>query len=499
MPLAPGLVEVRPAAARGLRDVRLLVPGSLSALVDSLALAARVRSESCLLALVAAVDHRPDDRELDVVRDLADELGAAWTITVGPTAGVAWQPAFSAAGPPAVHLDPDGDPPPIPEFLLDSGSPVRRRLLDGHRARLLETALNLVEERLQQEMRQLRSRTRSLERRRADLPDPNLADRRLRKAGDLARQVVDEQFASLAQQLAESRIQRLHPGTVTANKVRNRSEDLTDSDIARDREGRIVRLGVVPAVIAWARDLVVDQVSADIADDVARIDLTIATLRRDVAEKLAEAAGDAAALRPPGRIDPAVARAKVIATIHFQASYSGQMVELGWLERRMEELTCARMPLSMLLGLGSTVFAFLPAYRLLIAGAMPALFLLGLVWARRQGRTRRDELIVRELDRLRKTLEKDVNDLYEKATRYWADRASQYLQDTRTALALDLRDFQERKVAEVTSLARREADELAGRSKAVAYRIQELSGLLQQLRGARDAFREVRAAAGRVG
>jgi len=282
------------AAPAGLQGLRLLMPESPAALVESPALLAQLRSESNFLAVAGPIDHPLEETVAGAVRELATDAMATWAITCGSTSTNALDrcPPDRNDGTrlPAVHLDPGGAPPPVPGFLLDGRSGVRQGLFACQQARRFDTALDMLEERIQQDLRQHEARRKTLMRRAAVLNAPG-QDRALQEASGAIRRAVEERRTRIEAQLAECHRERLLPTSIANNKINNLLEDLTTDDIAKETLGRVVQLGVAPRVRQEARRLVSDIVRADLRADLERLNPELAAMTDEPAAKLNATAG----------------------------------------------------------------------------------------------------------------------------------------------------------------------------------------------------------------
>src|SRR5208337_224518 len=290
--LEPMHLEV--AAPRGVQGLRLMMPESPAAMAESPALLSRLRSESNLLVVTGPAGGELDDPAAVAIRDAAADALATWAITCGPSppvsSGLSWPDQLDGSRLPAVHLDPEAAPPPVPGFLLDERSDVRQGLFACQQARRLESALELLHERVQQDLRQHEARRKALMRRSSSLNDMG-RERALQEASGAIRRALEESRARTEAELDEFQHERLLPTSVPNNKINNLLEDLTTDDIARETLGGIVQLGVAPRVRQAVRRLIGDIVRADLRATLERLNLETKAMTGEAVSKL-EAAGD---------------------------------------------------------------------------------------------------------------------------------------------------------------------------------------------------------------
>jgi hypothetical protein len=509
--LEPMHLEV--AAPRGLQGLKLLMPESPAALAESPALLARLRSESNFLAVAGPVDQELDEAAAGAVRDLAADALASWAITCGSSpprdsSGGGWPDRLDGTRLPAVHLGPDADPPPVPDFLVDGRSGVRQGLFACQQARRFETSLDMLEEAIQQDFRQHEARRKVLMRRAATLNDMS-QDRALREASDAIRHAFEERLAGLEVQVAESHRERLLPPSVANNKFHNLLEDLTADDIARDAAGRVIHLGVAPAFRDQVRRLVSDLVRSDLHSDLERLNSGLDAMGRDVASKLAALGVDRPgfAITPPETLDEARLWEAICKTIHLDSRYRGELITRGKLETTFELAMHARRPLFLIMMTAPILFPFLPNPREQLAPVMLPLLIGGVLWAVHSFRAEHQEKIEREVVRLRDTLGSEIRGLYEQTLRDWSDRAVHHLREAGKKLGLQVEEHLRASADELTSRSARGRVELQDKLKAVDNRLRELGGLTQQVGrvcqmaaearqalewSARDAIRNIR-------
>jgi hypothetical protein len=494
--LEPMHLEV--AAPRGLQGLRLLVPESPVTMAESPALLARLRSESNLLAVAGRVDHELDVPAAGAIRELAADAMATWVLTYGPIPAPGdhmrgWPARLGGATVPPIHLGPDTEPPPVPDFLLDGRSGIRQGLFACQQARRFETALDMLDERIRQDLRQHEARRKMLMRRAAGLAEFG-QDRTLRDVSESIRPTVEDCLSRLQVQLAERHRERLLPGSVPNNKINNLLEDVTAEDLGRDAAGRVIQLAVASSFRDKVRRLVSDQVRSDLRADLEPLNSGVEALGRDVAARLTAVGGDDLRIPPPQTPDEANVWESIRKTIQLDSRYRGELITRGKLETTFELAMHARRPMFLIMMTAPILFPFLPNPRVQLAPLMLPLLIGGMVWAIHSFRAEHQEKIEREVARLRDTLGTEIRGLYGQTLRDWNDRAAQHLREVGKKLAREVEERLKACAAELASRSARERIELQDKLKAVDNRLRDLGGLAQQVSRIRRTATEGRQA-----
>jgi hypothetical protein len=506
--LEPMHLEV--AAPKGLQGLKLLMPESPMAMVESPALLARLRSESNFLVLTGPTDHPLDEKATGAVRELAADAMATWALTCGPipdpgdlTEG--W-PALLAGGTlPAVHLGPDTEAPPVPGFLRESRSGVRGALFACQQARRFDAALDMLEERSQQDLRQHEARRKMLLRRSTNLGAPG-QDPVLREASDEVRRDIEDRLNRLQAGLAASQRERLLPTSIANNKIKNLLEDITGDDIAKETLGRIVQLSVAPPFREKVRRLVSDLVLADVQADLKRLNLELTNLLDVMVARLKAATGGNFVV-PPIAMDESTVWKTLHEAIHLNSRYHTEVTQKGSRERIFEFVMHCRTPVFLMTVVASPIYSFWPDLRETMMKLSPLVLMGGAYWAYHGMQEEEHKTMEREVMRLRDTVGGEIRALYEQALRDWNDRATLHVREAGKRLGHQMEEHLKARAAELACASARERVEIQDKLKAVDNRLRELGGLVQQAarvrqaatearqsleRAARDAIREVR-------
>jgi hypothetical protein len=494
--LEPMHLEV--AAPAGVQGLRLLMPESPAAVAESPALRARLRSESNFLVVSGPIDHALDAATAVAVRELAADAMVAWVLTTGSAPSPddllrGWPALLGGRCVPPVHLGLDGGPPPVSEFLREDRSGVRGGLFMCQHARRFDTALDMLDERIRQDLRQHEARRKMLMRRSAVLGEPG-QDRAVREASEAIRPALDDGLGRLQAQLAESHRERLLPGSVPNNKINNLLEDVTADDLARDASGRVIQLAVASGFRDKVRRLVSDLIRSGLRADLEALNSGLEALGRDVATRLAAVGGDDLRIAPPQTLDEANLWESIRKTIQLDSRYHGELITRGKLETTFELAMHARRPIFLIMMTAPILFPFLPNPRVQLAPLMLPLLIGGVAWAIHSFRAEHQEKIEREVARLRDTLGAEIRGLYGQALRDANDRAAQHLREVAKKLAREIEERLKACAAELASRTARERIELQDKLKAVDSRLRDLGGLIQQVGRARQASAEARQA-----
>jgi hypothetical protein len=484
------------AAPRGLQGLRLLIPESPAAIAEGPALLARLRSESNLLVIAGPADHELDEAVTAAIRHLAADGVATLAITCGPSPPDAsfrgWTEHLDGTRLPAVHLDPEAAPPPVPDFLLDRQSDIRQGLFACQQARRFESALDMLEERIQQDLRQHEARRKMLMRRSTALNDPN-RDRALQEASGAIRRALEETKARIEAELIERHRERLLPTSTPNNKINNLLEDFTTDDLAKESLGRIVQLGVAPRVRREVRRLIGDIVRADLRADIERLNCEIDTMTGEAASKLEAAGGGPLDIRPEP-LEESMAWKPIQESLQLDSRYRGELPQKGLRERLFEFVMHCRTPVFLMTIVVSPLYSFAPNLREPLLKFSPILFLGGAFWAYRGLKEEEHKTAERELIRLRDTLRPEVRHLYKQALDDWSKRAGQHLDRVANRLRQQVDEHLKARVSEIGRDSARERVEVQDKRNAVDNRLRDLGGLMQQVGRLRQATAEARQA-----
>ena len=493
--LEPMHLEV--AAPRGLQGLKLLMPESPVAIGQNTALLARLRSESNLLAVAGQARQELDETALGTIRDLAANAMASWAITCGSSLsmdahGRGWTDELDGNRLPAIHIEPDTEPPPVPEFLRDSRSGVRGGLFMCQRATRFETALDMLEERVQQDFRQHEARRKMLMRRSANLAEFG-RDRNLREVSEAIRRTLEDRQASIQAQLAESQRERLLPNSIANNKINNLLEDLTTDDISKETLGQIVQLGVAPRVRQEVRRLVGDIVRAELRTELEHLNVVIAAMTQEADAKINSAGGGSLAMRPE-TLDESTVWKPLQESIQLDSRYRGELAQKGLRERLFEFVMHCRTPVFLMTIVVSPLYSFAPGLREPLLKLTPFLFVGGAFWAYHGLKEEEHKAAERELIRLRDTLRSEIRRIYEQALGDWSKRAGQHLHRVVSAIGQRVDEHIKGCLADMDRETTRERVELQDKLKAVDDRLRDIGGTLREVKRVRQEAAEARTA-----
>jgi len=445
--------------------------------------------------LLVVVAPPPDQLAADHARAGAVAASALVILAgnaAGPVAGVVRDLAAATT---VWALAPDGTDDPWPDAgvpvvrpdelraSLARGSPVRLALAVRHQLARLEAALPELAGRVRREaVRQ--------EFRRLALSDPpaveDPADWRTR--ADALRRAADDALAELGQRLTDHVGQALLPTAVAANRVANLLEDFSPADMTEEAAGRVVRLRVAVEFRHRAERLLRDLVRERVEADTAVVQAELARVHGVLAAGLA-AAG---ALPAPAVAHPEAMWNTLNGLVHLDPHYQIELPRRTWADR----LGYGRRPVFLVMMLASLVGAAVGArtsVMLIVSPVMLFLFVGGVFWSYRSFAQEREELLEKELDRLREGLRAEMLRLVERAFREWLTRAGQAVRDAGKQLFRDadarIRDRGE-ELARKAEHARREARERLRVVEARAAELRRLGSEVQRIaQVARDAAR----------
>jgi hypothetical protein len=511
--LDPMHLEIK--APRGLQGLRLLMPESPSALVQNPAVTTWLRAQANLLAVAGPTDREPDVAAVDAVRELAVDAPATWVITCGAPAppgflARGWPSALGGGAFPSVHLpqDSQGPPPPTPAFLAEGRSNIRLGLCGCQQTRRFEAALDMLEERVQGDIRVQTARRKALTRRATTLSDRS-QDLALREAADALRREAGERLNRLRNDLAEAYRGRVLASSASCNKINNLMEDLTEEDLARETGKSIVHLSVSPTALRKAERLVRDLVSADVEADLAGLSPALEAPGRDLAAGLAPF-GEGGAATGFERLDgPAVAEAAAKG-VHLVPRFRGELHEKNGMEKVFDLAMHARRPMFLLTMLAPLGIPFLSRVRE-VASLMAVILVGGIAFAWKSYRDEQHERLDRELVRLREALGNELKQLYDQALRGWQNLALRHTHEVEKHAERQIEERLRSLSTDQASRSARERVEVQDKLRVVDNRLRELGELAQQVgrvragavearlaleRATRDALGELRARVG---
>ena len=488
------------SAPRGLQGLRILIPESPAALAQSPAVLPWLRTRANLLVVAGPTDHEPDQTLIDVLHDLASDSPGNWAITRGASPSPeffqqGWPSGLNCGPPtlPSVHLGSDlCRPPSIPAVLTEADSDLRRALFVGLQSRRFEAALDMLEERIQEDIRMQTTRRKTLTRHAAMLVE-KAQDFALRETAEAARRAIAEALARQRNELEESHRKRVLPSSVSSNKIKNVLEDLSGDDVSREAFRNVVRLSVAPAAIKRAERLLRDLVRADVKADLERIGQVLDTLESDLDSKLSSLWESSSRL-PLERFDHEAMIGAVDKTISLDPHYQGELHQRTGVEGVFEWAMHGRRPVFLLTMMSSMGIPFLTQLRDRIAPLMALIFLGGLWLARRSYREEQHATLERALHRIRETLGTELRRVYDQGLREWENHASRHFQKLEKNIERAIEERFRAGIAEQTSRSARDRVEVQEKLRFVDHRQRELGGLVQQAGRTRVSASEARQA-----
>jgi hypothetical protein len=482
-------------APRGLQGLRILMPESPAAISRNPAMMIGLRGKANLLSVAGPTGRSPDPASVEVIRELSSDAPAHWVIACGqpPAADFyrqGWPSRLGGRSLPPVHLDPDAAPPAIPPFLTDPGSAIRRGFFGSQQLGRFEAALDMVEERIQADLRLQNARRKALTRRAASFGDRG-RELALRDSVDSARRLAGEGLSRLRNELAEAHRERLVPTSAAGNRMKNLLEDLNEDDLARETSKTATRLTIAPSSLRGAEALVREIVRDDIRADSERIAVALQALESELAADL-----DGPIMLD--RIDARSVAESIAKTIYLDVRYQGRIEQRGGLEGIFEIVMHARKPLLLLTMVSSLGIPLFIKLKQLIAPAMALFFFGGLWLARKSHRDSQRERLETELDRLRDAFATEVRRLYEQSLRDTQATFHRHLQDVEKKADQDLQERLRARAAEQGERSTRERSEVNDKLKVVDNRQRELGSFAQQAGRLRSSASEARSSLDRA-
>jgi hypothetical protein len=472
-----------------LQDVLLLVPRSPGELLRDPPLLSRLLVQANVLLVAGPAGQEVDPATAALLQELDAAVPATWAVLCGlPTHTSSVPHGWPALlrGPCALtHLDP-AVPLPLPPVLREGDA-----LIGCQRAQRLETAVTLVGNLLDRDVRQQESRRKNLQRRAADLMT-RLKDQPARGAADAIRRDLDEGLGRLEAELGERLRVRGLPASPGVNRINNYLEDLSAADLAEESAGHTTQTGVRADFLKDAARLVRNIVHNDLKTDLDDLHQRLQAAIQAISARLAGITDRRERLELPA-LDEKTAGELLEKMIHLDFQYRSEAPRQGWLDRLMEvrrPVVIAGMTLSMF----GAAFGIAGHLSLLLAPLLLLLFLGSLGWAWYRTPQERRERRERELSRLREALGTELKRLYERALREWQRRLTGHLRQVRHELCRQAEEHLRTWSQERSRANEREQKDIQEKQKLLDQRLRDLAALQQQVQRVRQATAEAKQA-----
>lgn len=419
---------------RGFGDVPapLIRSPAADALAGDPVAVGRLLTDTPLVLVVGPADHAPAPAAAALLADLAAAATAAWAVPLGaadPAGG--WAESFPRVVAPAevaAALAPDS--PHLAAVAL-------RHALARFAAAVPEVTRVLRRESVRVELRRAAV---------TDAPPPD-DPAGWRAAAEAVRREAEERVADLTTRLADAVRQALLPAAAPVNRVSNLLEDLAETDMTEEPAGRVVRLRVGVQFRHRGEKLLRELVGDRVATDLAVLQAGLDDLHAALTARLAGTGLPPAAVAVPESV-----RATLDGLTHLDPRYQVELPRRTWADR----LGYGRRPVFLVTMLVSLVGAAAGARSSLMLAAAPVLLFLfvgGVVWSFRSFRQEREDLLEKELGRLREGFREEMRRAFEQAAREWQARVVGMARDAGRTLG-----------REAEQVARRLADEAARRT-----------------------------------
>jgi hypothetical protein len=438
-----------------------------------------------LLLVAAGAGDDPGPEMRKAFAQLAVYCTAAWPVIVTAPgtdparAARTWSPPGLPALP-LTTLESTDPETPLPAWLVSpsAGQDLAGTLRVLMQARRAGSVVDMIQERHENDLAQLRSRLRR-EQRLERSTDTPAADAAARAELDAAKQRTAEDFAGLLQSLRESQRRALLHTGVFGSLCLELSQRVQSSDLVQEDVGRNVRLTLDRTFAEDMRRRFSRGVRSMLDEQATVIRDTF-----DIARRRCEAALHAAGsrtlglpLEPP---DPAALWESLRDVIHLEMRYAGEIPRRGFLQRLTAGRQLAFGVLMVLSLVGS--FVGLNIRRLAIVGvAMLLLFLLAVGWTFVSWKKADAKALELEMQKVRTGVRTELDRLASEVSRDLQTRLLETVEQAR-------RDFMARYDAAVrewaSECAARVEDEkrdVRQRIKVLEQRERDLSALGQQV------------------
>ena len=349
----------------------------------------------------------------------------------------------------------------------------------------LHAWLEMFADRIQQEVRAWDSRRKAFAWKLTRLSEAG-SDRAAQDAMDQFRQVQEDGWESLEAELSERSRERTLPNALAINRITNLLEDLSAADFTEEPAGKVLRLKVAPEFSQRALRLVQETVQDEIRSD-------LVWLKEGVLARQEKLFATVLALEPVATaaqiVDETAAWSMLREMIHLESRYHGELPRRTLFDR----LSQGRRPvfgIMMVVSLVGAAFGMRSGLAAGLAPAMLVLFIGGVCWTYFSFREEREQILERELHRVRESLSQEIRRLYENVAKQWLTQLLKSVRDLRKQSSRDLDQwFRAQRIDQAKSgdVARKEIQE---KLKVVELRQRELQGVMQQAQRLRQSIGE---------
>ena len=461
--------------------VEVWVPRSVGVLSQNGALLSQVLVEAHLLIVAGPSRLELDAGAADVLRDLGEGLVPVAAVVCGPAVGLArggdWIELVGAR-PLAGNLTRSVPAPAILQGTGDSWAQLRGALLGTRHAARLKSAVALMADLVDREIRQLEARKTVLQRRAADLAERQ-RDKSLRDAEERIRREVNERLGVAEAGLAQRQRARVGPGSARLNRLNNHLEDLTGDAIAEQTAGHVIRLGLriepLTAALRLVREAAREDVDFDHAEVQEQLDEAIAAASDELKAATGEEERHAAPL-----LDKAATWSSLEKLIQLDFRSEGEALHRGWLDL----ISHGRRPVvvtGMVFSMLGAAFGVGGHYGPLLAVLLLVLFLGSLAWAWHEFRQERRAGVERELRRVREGLRRELGRVYEMVLREWQGCLIRHLRESNKAVIRQTDARLRAASAKQSRAIERENEDVQEKHRHIEQRLRDLGVSQQQL------------------
>ena len=312
------------------------------------------------------------------------------------------------------------------------------------------------------------------------------SDRAAQDAMDQFRQVQDDGWESFEVELSERARERSLPNALSINRITNLLEDLSVADFTEEPAGKVLRLKVGQDFVQQALRVVQQTIQDEVRADIDWLKERVSALQVKLSAAFpAQKLG----LTSAQFLDDASAWNMLREMIQLDSRYHGELPRRTLFDR----LSQGRRPvfgIMMVVSLVGAAFGMRSGLAAGLAPAMLVLFVGGVCWTYFSFREEREQILERELLRVRESLSQEVKRLYESVSKQWLALLLKSLRDLRKQGTRDLdQSFRAQRIdqAKSSEVARKEIQE---KLKVIDQRQREIQGVLQQTQRLRQSISE---------
>lgn len=486
----------------GSRPLRLLLPRQFERLVEQ---PHAWHGRAALVVVLADWHWQPSPAERTVLEHVSAQVPVWWPLSTGAPAPSS--PSALASPPPWSRLLPGTAPrlntrpaegadwPGAPFLQETSRSDLAKALALGARTDKAEGLLQMLQERLDADLRQVQAR----QRREAKLiggpgsssPTAPRPDSAARAQAEDIKALVTQEFGTLQAALKDSARRAQSKSGPLTQALENTVQSVQPTDLSRTEAGRAVKLALQSELMKQLNQRLHSALQHHLDDDCVLIRDSLEPLRQTVEQRLS-AAGVGSRGLGLAAPDTRAISAQMHEALPDDVRYKGELPKRSFMQRLGEGRRIVFVVLMALSLLGGFLNQWLgninPRQSVLVGLACLAIFIGAVAYTFVSWRREDDELLEREIERVRELLQNDYSRALGEALRDKQSALALLLEDQKKELIQRLDVLLKETQTTQTAAQEQERQEARVRAKALEQRLRDLQGLSQQLSKARLAL-----------